>query len=152
MLQKWSYKLNNDCCKTFWSLKKVPGGSFLPVKRKEVGQNCFLVKRCSFLERIVSIDTLGPKKLSFGLHKKCQNSPLNNYKVFLKVFILDKTRKCLPKCFFLAGEIGLFLKNLCHQQPPRCYRKDLVFCTIIAIFLCKDSFLFKKLPDVCFFW
>ena len=34
---------------------------------------------------------------------------------------------------FFAGKLVFFFKSLCFQQPPRCYGKDLITCTMTVI-------------------
>ena len=56
------------------------------------------------------------------------NAPMNSC---LRYFIRDNSRKNRPKSF-LHWKGCFFSKNLCFQQPLRCYRNDLIYYTVIV--------------------
>ena len=77
------------------------------------------------------INLLGPYR------KKLKTCTLNVkrlfrlYKLFSDICHVRYYEKSGPQCFFLWKDCLLF-RNLCFQQPVRCYRKHLITSTVIV--------------------
>ena len=71
------------------------------------------------------------QKWSYHFHSSCQNTLWTLIVLFPRFDILDNTRKLVQK-FLFTGKFVLFFRNLCIQQPVRCYRNCFLTSTVFV--------------------
>ena len=95
------------------------------IKRDKIGQSFFSPEESPFFETLCFQQPFRSWRKNLLTSTKLTRCLPEPNKVFLRFVMFGNRLKNCPKVFF-HWKKSLSFKNLCFQQPPECYRNDLI--------------------------